>query len=176
MNKKFFISILVGTVLVVSICSTIAYSKKNTSLQHKELLSKTVVTSTSKNNETTEKSKIPTKKIIDPNTVIVANNGTNNYTLIGNAVAKWISSTQFNYVNFNPNETKLTTTQLEKLKYNHSMLYYTFIYANGAYATHKNITAEELNKTAITVKKQVTGNWTPPTTGWIPSNSTTNNK
>ena len=170
MNKKILTSTLIGIILVGGISGSIAYSKENTSIHNKTLLNKTISSSpTIKQDEA--------KDIINPDTIIVKNTKPQNeLNLIGNAVELWISKTQFNYSKFNPKETELTKAQLEKLKYNQAMLFYSFIYANGGYATHKNITAEELNKTAIAVKKQVTGNWTPPTAGWIPSNSTTNNK
>ena len=162
MNKKIIISILISTALVVGIGSSIIYNKENNSQQYKTILNKTTSSSV-KLHENKDKSNIQVKKIINPHDIIVENNNPTHSSnvLIGNTVEKWISSTQFNYAKFNAKETKLTEAQIKKLKDNHLMLFYMFIYANGVDATHKNITAQELNKTAIAVKEQLTGKKLP---------------
>lgn len=161
MHKKILMSALIGIILVGGIGVTIAYSKENTTKHNKTLLSKNInLDSITKNN------KVKIKNVIYPNTIIIKNNNSQNEMyLIGDGVQSWISKTQFNYSKFNSKETELTKAQLAKIKYNQGMLFYSFIDVNGVYATHKNITADELNKTAIVVKQQLSGNWVPPTSG-----------
>ncbi|MGL4741393.1 MAG: hypothetical protein ACRC41_11405 [Sarcina sp.] len=168
MNKKIIVTILIIIIIIASIITGISifYNQKNNLAQHKSLLNKKVATTAVlKNNEIKAK--------IDPDTIILENNNIKYSTknLITDTIEEWISKTQFNYVDFNEKATGLTNAQLEKLKNSKGMLYYSFIYANGPYATHKNITAQELNKTAIVVKEQLDGTWKPVTTGWSPSNS-----
>ncbi|MGL4990999.1 MAG: hypothetical protein ACRCYE_14975 [Sarcina sp.] len=164
MNKKILVSVLIGVILVGGISGTIIYNKETTPICNKSLLNKaTSSSSIIKNNETKNNE---TKNLIKPNTIIVKNTKPQNeMILIGNAAELWISKTQFNYSKFNPKQTELTKAQVEKLKYYQGMLFYSFIDVNGVKATHENITAEELNRTAIVVKQQLTGNWTPPTSG-----------
>ncbi|MGL4655500.1 MAG: hypothetical protein ACRCWM_06440 [Sarcina sp.] len=145
MNKKIIISTLIGALVIIGIGGSVAYAE--TTPSHTTIVTQTKTTSIHKAVKSTK---------IQPNDIINQNsNPQNSRTVIINTMKEWLSTKQFNYVDFNAQKSELTSSQLSH--FNGLGLFYPYITANGVKATREPITAAKLNKAAIFIKLEATG-------------------